>query len=321
MARYVPERLVLNKELADMIGVDTEWIIQRTGIRQRYFAGEGEATSDLAVAAGAKALAVADTSVDAVILATTTPDHPCPATAPLIAERLGLQTPLAMDVSAACAGFVYGLGIAAGLIAAGIAQRVLLIGAETYSTLLAPGDRVNGAIFGDGAGAVVLRAGDPGEPGAVGPFHFASDGSGHELITVPAGGSRQRSTGKAAEPGDEYFTMNGQAVYREAIQRMTESCQYVLAQAGVPAQAVDWLLPHQANLRILRAVAAKLGIPAERCIANIALVGNTAAASIPIALADAASDGKLLPSQLLLLTAFGGGLTWGSCFLRWPDLR
>jgi 3-oxoacyl-[acyl-carrier-protein] synthase III len=326
VARHVPRRRVPNHELAGMIGVDTQWIIQRTGIRQRYFAAEGEATSDLAVAAGAKALAAAgagagaDTAADAVILATTTPDHPCPATAPLIAERLGLRTPLAMDVSAACAGFVYGLGTAAGLIAAGIAQRVLLIGAETYSTILAPGDRVNGAIFGDGAGAVVLRAGDPAEPGAVGPFHFASDGSGHELITVRAGGSRGRSTGKPPEPGDEFFSMNGQAVYRTAIRRMTESCRHVLDQAGVPVGAVDWLVPHQANLRILRAVAANLGMPAERCVANIALVGNTAAASIPIALADASADGTLAPGQRVLLTAFGGGLAWGSCYLRWPHM-
>lgn len=165
LARHLPERRVPNQELVDSLGVSGEWIVQRTGIHERYFAAPGEATSDLAVTVGAKVLAAAGGGADAVILATTTPDQPCPATAPLIAERLGLGTPLAMDVSAACAGFVYGLGTAAGLISAGIARRVLLIGAETYSTILAPGDRVNGAIFGDGAGAVLLRAGEPDEPG------------------------------------------------------------------------------------------------------------------------------------------------------------
>jgi dodecanoy-ACP synthase len=322
LARHLPERRVPNQELADSLGVSGEWIVQRTGIRERYFAAPGEATSDLAVAVGAKALAAAgDGGADAVILATTTPDQSCPATAPLIAERLDLGTPLAMDVSAACAGFVYGLGTAAGLISAGIARRVLLIGAETYSTILAPGDRVNGAIFGDGAGAVLLRAGDPDEPGAVGPFDFGSDGAGHGLIMVPAGGSRQRSSGVAPEPGDEYFSMNGQPVYRQAIQRMTESCQRVLDLAGLPAAKIDRLVPHQANLRILHAVADRLGIPEERCVANIAQVGNTAAASIPIALADAASSGQMQPGQHVLLTAFGGGLAWGSCYLTWPDVH
>lgn len=321
LARHLPQRRVPNQELVDSLGVSGEWIVQRTGIRERYFAAPGEATSDLAVAAGEKVLAAAGGGADAVILATTTPDEPCPATAPLIAERLGLGTPLAMDVSAACAGFVYGLGTAAGLISAGIARRVLLIGAETYSTILAPGDRVNGAIFGDGAGAVLLRAGDHDEPGAVGPFDFGSDGAGHDLIVVPAGGSRQRSRDVPPEPGDEYFAMNGQPVYRQAIARMTESCQHVLDLAGIPAAKIDRLVPHQANLRILHAVAGKLGIPEDRCVANIAQVGNTAAASIPIALADAASCGQLQPGQHVLLTAFGGGLAWGSAYLTWPDVN
>ncbi len=325
LARHLPERRVPNQELIDSLGVSGEWIVQRTGIRERYFAAPGEATSDLAVAAGAKVLAAADDGAgggaDAVILATTTPDQTCPATAPLIAERLGLSTPLAMDVSAACAGFLYGLGTAAGLISAGIAKRVLLIGAETYSTILAPGDRVNGAIFGDGAGAVLLRAGAPDEPGAIGPFDFGSDGSGHELIMVPAGGSRQRSRGVPPEPGEEYFTMNGQPVYRQAIQRMAESCQRVLDLAEIPVAKIDRLVPHQANLRILHAVAARLGIAEDRCVANIAQVGNTAAASIPIALADATSSGQMQPGQHVLLTAFGGGLAWGSCYLTWPDVH
>ncbi|GAA4083520.1 ketoacyl-ACP synthase III [Nonomuraea soli] len=324
LGRAVPERVVGNDELERRLETTAEWIERRTGIRRRHRVAAGQSTSDLAVAAATPALRSAGIDgggADAVVLATTTPDRLCPATAPEVARRLGLGTVPAFDVSAACAGFVYGLATATGLIGAGIAERVLLVAAETYSAIVDPRDRTNAAIFGDGAGAVVLRAGEPGEPGAVGPFDLGSDGAGGDLIKVEAGGARQRSSGRPASPGEEFFTMDGRSVYRQAVERMSASSRGVLGRAGLSCAEVDRLVPHQANLRIIESVAGHLGIPADRCVSNIAEVGNTAAASIPIALADAAVAGQLEQGHRVLLTAFGGGLAWGSCLLTWPKLE
>ncbi|MFE1796537.1 MULTISPECIES: beta-ketoacyl-ACP synthase III [unclassified Streptomyces] len=317
----LPPRAVPNDELAAGLDSSEEWIRSRTGIEQRYFAEQGTATSDLAVGAGERALKSAGVStVDAVLVATTTPDRPCPATAPVVAARLGMRGTAAYDVSAVCTGFVYGLATAAGLISAGVADRVLVIGAETFSTLLDPEDRSTAVIFGDGAGAVVLRSGDPAEPGALGPFDLGSDGDGEDLITVPAGGSRQRLSGLAPAAGEQYFAMSGKEVFRHAVLRMTGSARTVLSRAGWRAEDVDHLVSHQANLRITNHVADDLGIPRNRCVSNIAEVGNTAAASIPLALDQAHTEGALRPGGRMLLTAFGGGLTWGATVLTWPDL-
>ncbi|MBZ3905530.1 beta-ketoacyl-ACP synthase III [Streptomyces griseiscabiei] len=319
LAGWVPSRTVTNEQLAGRLGTDDAWIRARTGIRTRHAVEPGQATSDLAVEAGRRALASAGPGgADAVLLATTTPDHPCPATAPAVAARLGLTGAAAFDIGAVCAGFVHGLASAAGLIAAGIARRVLLIGADTYSTIVDPLDRGNAILFGDGAGAVVLRAGHPDEPGAVGHFDLGSDGTHEDLITVAAGGSRGRS--RPGEPSREerHFAMRGREVYRHAVTRMAESARTTLTRAGRKTDDVDHFVPHQANLRILYAVADDLGLPRERCATHVESVGNTGAASIPLALADAASRGVLRPGDRLLLTAFGGGLTWGSCLLTWP---
>ncbi|MEV7142016.1 beta-ketoacyl-ACP synthase III [Streptomyces tauricus] len=317
----LPPRAVPNDELAAGLESSGEWIRSRTGIEQRYFAERGTATSDLAVGAGERALKSAGVStVDTVLVATTTPDRPCPATAPVVAARLGMRGTAAYDVSAVCTGFVYGLATAAGLISAGVADRVLVIGAETFSTLLDLEDRSTAVIFGDGAGAVVLRSGDPAEPGALGPFDLGSDGEGEDLITVPAGGSRQRLSGLAPAAGERYFAMSGKEVFRHAVLRMTGSARTVLARAGWRARDVDHLVSHQANLRITNHVADDLGVPRDRCVSNIAEVGNTAAASIPLALDQAHTEGALRPGGRMLLTAFGGGLTWGSTVLTWPDL-
>ncbi|MFI6481024.1 beta-ketoacyl-ACP synthase III [Nonomuraea sp. NPDC050663] len=324
LGRVVPERVVGNDELERRLATTAEWIERRTGIRRRHRVAPGQSTSDLAVAAGSLALrsaGIGGGEAGAVVLATTTPDRLCPATAPEVAQRLGLGTVPAFDVSAACAGFVYGLATAAGLISAGIAERVLLVAAETYSAIVDPGDRTNAAIFGDGAGAVVLRAGDPDEPGAVGPFDLGSDGAGGDLIKVEAGGARQRSSGRPPRAGEEFFSMDGRSVYRQAVERMSASSREVLGRAGLSCAEVDRLVPHQANMRIIESVAGHLGIPADRCVSNIAEVGNTAAASIPIALADAAAAGQLEQGHRVLLTAFGGGLAWGSCLLTWPKLE
>ena len=279
------------------------------------------ATSELAVEAGQRALKSAGIdTVDAVIVATTTPDRPCPATAPEVASRLGLGTIAAFDISAVCTGFIYALANGAGLIAAGIADLVLVIGAEVFTSILNPHDRTTRAIFGDGGGAAVLRAGSPDELGAIGPFTLGSDGRGADLIMVPAGGSRLPYGKTSPDDPGLYFTMQGQAVYRLAVEMMTQTSSRVIELANWPLSAVDWLVCHQANRRILTAVAGRLGIPADRCLVDIDQVGNTAAASIPLALAHGATAGMLRPGDRVVLTGFGGGLTWGSTLLRWPDI-
>jgi len=314
---HVPPRIVTNDELSQTLDTNDEWIRTRTGIAQRRWADPGTSTADLATEAGARALKSAGAGeCDAVIVATMTPDRICPATAPEVAARLGLPHVAAFDVGAVCTGFVYGLATANGLIAAGIARRVLVIGAEVMSAVLDPADRSSTVIFGDGAGALVLRAGDPDEPGTVGPFDLGSDGEGADLIEIPAGGSRLPTGRDQPDRSQHYFRMDGREVYRHAIPRMVESSRAVLAKAGVQVADVDRLVGHQANARILNAVGERLGVPPERCTVNIDRYGNTSGATIPLALADAG----LVAGDRVLLTAFGGGLTWGSALLTWPDL-
>ncbi|MFF7987476.1 beta-ketoacyl-ACP synthase III [Streptomyces sp. NPDC007901] len=316
----LPPRAVTNAELSTELDTSDAWIVSRTGIRQRHVVDPGTATGDLATEAGARALKSAGVdSVDFVVLATATPDRPCPATAPEVASRLGMTGTPAFDLSAVCTGFVYGLATAAGLLSTGAARRVLLIGADTFSTILHPDDRSSRVVFGDGAGAVVLRAGDAREPGALGPMDLGSDGTLGELIMIPDGGSRSRSGDPAArELG--YFTMHGRSVFRAAVERMTASSRAVLERRGWTPGDVDCLVPHQANARITDAVGERLGIPPERRVSNVERVGNTAAASIPLALADAVARGTLRAGARVLLTAFGGGATWGSTAVVWPDI-
>ena len=322
LGTWVPPRVVPNAEIAARLDTSDEWIHARTGIRERHVVEPGMSTSDLAVEAGLRALKSADTDrIDALVLATTTPDRPCPATAPDVAHRIGLDRCAAFDVNAVCTGFLYGLAAGAGLIAAGVAEQVLVIGADTFTTIIDPECRSTAAIFGDGAGAVVLRAGGAGEPGALGPFDLGSDGQDADLIMVPGGGSRQRSTKEPATPGAEYFTMAGKAVFRKAIFQMAGSAQAVLRKAGLGLRDVDRFVIHQANARIINGVADMLGQPAAKFVRNIDQVGNTAAASVPLALNSACADGDLRAGQRVLLGAFGGGLTWGSTVLRWPDIE
>ncbi|WP_284575264.1 beta-ketoacyl-ACP synthase III [Streptomyces sp. 2P-4] len=332
LGTYVPPRVVTNDDLSRTMDTTDEWIRTRTGITRRHWADPGTATGDLAVEAGARALKSAGSAdVDLVVLATTTPDHPCPATAPDVAARLGLGNAAAYDIAAVCSGFVYALAAAAGAIASGTAERVLVIGAETYSTILDPADRTTSVIFGDGAGAVVLRAGEPDEPGALLGYDLGSDGSLKDLITVPGGGSRQRSeaAGEAADsagssvggrPADSYFTMQGKQVFRHAVTRMAASSKAMLRRAGWEPESVDWFVGHQANVRILHAVADQLGMDRGRTVVNLDRVGNTSAASIPLALADAIAAGQVGPGDRVLMSAFGGGVTWGSTALVWPDI-
>jgi 3-oxoacyl-[acyl-carrier-protein] synthase III len=319
---WLPARVVTNAELCTRLDTSEDWILSRTGISCRRRIEPGEATSDLAVKAGSAALKSAGgMPVQAVVLATTTPDYRCPATAPAVASRLGLGGVAAFDVSAVCSGFLYGLATAAGFIAAGMAERVLLIAAEAFSTLLNPDDRTTQPIFGDGAGAVVLRRGRAGEPGAIGPVVLGSDGDRSELITVKAGGSRQPSQGPVLGDGSQYFQMRGREVYREAIGRMSAAGTEALTAVGWQLSDVDRLVAHQANARINATVAATLSLRRDAVAQNIADVGNTAAASIPVLLTQAALNGTLKPGHRVLLVAFGGGLTWGAATLTWPDLE
>jgi 3-oxoacyl-[acyl-carrier-protein] synthase-3 len=318
---WVPPNPVTNAHLSQRLNTSDDWIRSRTGIAQRYFAHPGMATSDLAVEAGRRALGSAGGgAVDAVVVATTTPDRPCPATAPEVAWRLGLTGVAAYDVGAVCTGFIYALASAAGLISAGAADRVLVIGAETFSSIVDPQDRGTAVIFGDGAGAVVLRRGDSGEPGAIGPFDLGSDGEANDMITVRAGGSRQRLSGVAPGARDHYFSMAGREVFFHAVQRMTASIRTVMERAGWRASDLDRFVCHQANMRIINQLADDLGLARSQIVSNIARVGNTAAASIPLALADGVADQVLRAGDRVLLTAFGGGLTWGSTVLVWPCL-
>lgn len=322
----LPPRLVTNDELARRLDTSDEWIRTRTGIGQRYWV-DGMATSDLAVDAGRRALKEADgEAVDLVVLATTTPDHPCPGTAPDVAARLGLGTAAAFDVSAVCSGFVYGLATAAAHVTAGLAERALVIGAETYSTILDPEDRGTSVIFGDGAGAVLLRAGRADEPGALLGFDLGSDGSLKDLIVIPGGGSRERTRPAGAGPEPEaappsaYLRMEGRTIFRHAVLRMAASARSLLSDTGWHPDSVDRFVGHQANLRILHAVADQFGIDRDRAVVDLDRVGNTSAASIPLALSHAADAGRITPGDRVLVSAFGGGATWGSTALIWPDI-
>jgi 3-oxoacyl-[acyl-carrier-protein] synthase III len=320
LGAWVPPRVVTNAELTARLDTTDEWIRTRTGIEQRHLASPGMSTSDLAVEAGARALkSSGDAHVDAVLVATMTPDRSCPATAPEVASRLGLPTVAAYDVGAVCSGFIYSLASAAGLIAIGLAERVLVIGAETLSSVTNPADRTTAVVLADGAGAVVLRAGDPDEPGALGPFDLGSDGDSSDLIAVPAGGARQRLSGQPTPAEDFYFAMDGREVFRNAVVRMVASSRTVLERVGWAVSDVDRLVAHQANQRIVLRLADELGLDRARAVSNIARVGNTGGASIPLALADAEARGGLGPGDRVLLTAFGGGLTWGSTVCVWPD--
>jgi 3-oxoacyl-[acyl-carrier-protein] synthase-3 len=321
LGAWLPGTVVTNGELAAKLDTSDEWIRRRTGIQERRRAGRGGSTSELAIEAGRLALKAARTAaVDALVLATTTPDQPCPATAPSVASALGLTGIAAFDVSAVCTGFMYGLATASGLIRAGHADSVLLIGAETYSSLLDPDDRTTAAIFGDGAGGVVLRSGSADELGAVGRCVLGSDGNHADLIQVPAGGSRQRLSGRAAQPADWFFQMQGQQTYRHAVERMTECAAASLRLASWRPADVDRFIAHQANARIIDAVAARLGLPPDRGLSNIGKVGNTAAASIPLLMAESVASGALGAGHRTLLAAFGGGLTWGATTLVWPHV-
>ncbi|MEU1536180.1 beta-ketoacyl-ACP synthase III [Streptomyces fagopyri] len=317
---WLPPEAVPNTEVAQRLGVTEKWILQRTGVRSRRRASPGAATVSMAVEAGSRALkSQGHGQVDAVLLATMTPDRTAPAGAPEIASRLGLSGVAAFDLNAACSGFVYALSVAAGFIATGTAERVLVIGADTMSRVVDPWDRTTAAIFGDGAGAVVVRAGRSEEPGALGPFVLGSDGTDADLLCAAAGDSRAQNAHTAQERRS-YLRMDGRQLFRNAVERMREAIQETVDRSGWVLPDVDSFAIHQANARILQALSTSLAVPGERWLSNIAHVANTSAASVPLLLDHSVRDGSLTPGARVAVAAFGGGLTWAATTVVWPEL-
>ncbi|MGW0312593.1 beta-ketoacyl-ACP synthase III [Streptomyces flavidovirens] len=318
LGSYLPPQKVSNDDLASRLDTTDEWIRTRIGIAERHIADHATATSDLAAEAGRRAMKSAEVEhVDAVILATATPDHHGPGTAPLVAHKLGLRHVPAFDLGAGCSGFVYATTVAAGLIHARTASTVLVIGAEKMSAVIDPADRSTAPIFGDGAGAVVLTAGHADEPGTLGPAAWGSDGEHADAIYIPDGGSR-RPPRTTDDLKNRYVHMKGNEVFRHAVRRITQVTQESASAAGWSIQDIDRLIVHQANARISAAVANTLGIPPQCVPSNISHVGNTSAASIPLLLSHSAIDGQLKARQRVLVTSFGAGFTWAATTLLWP---
>jgi 3-oxoacyl-[acyl-carrier-protein] synthase III len=307
---YLPRQIVTNAELATRVDTSDEWIRARTGICQRHIAADSEKTSDLATAAARQALeraGVAISEIDAIIVATTTPDQTFPATATRVQANLGMTSGFAFDVQAVCSGFIYALSIADGLLRTGQARTIVIIGAETMSRMLDWNDRASCVLFGDGAGAVVLRA-EIGTRGIL-ATRLHSDGRHGALLQSDGGPSSTRTVG--------HLRMQGQEVFRHAVQNLTSVMREVLAETGLSAGDIDWIIPHQANRRILDATAAKIGVDDQRVVITVDRHANTSAASVPLALDVAVQDGRIQPGQLLLLEAMGAGFTWGASLVRW----
>jgi 3-oxoacyl-[acyl-carrier-protein] synthase-3 len=312
---YLPERIVTNADLAKKLETSDEWIQQRTGIRQRHIAADGEFTSHLAIKAAQRALDASGMTagdLDLIVLATATPDETFPATATRVQAALGMTRGSAFDVQAVCAGFIYGLSVADSMIKTGIASTALVIGAETFSRILDWNDRGTCVLFGDGAGAVVLKAeqgqGTAHDRGVL-AHALHSDGRQHDILYVDGGPSSTRTTG--------FLRMEGKEVFKHAVVNMAAVVGEVLDKAGLTARDIDWLVPHQANKRIIDGTGRKLGLPPERVVVTVDKHANTSAASIPLALEAAVSDGRIKRGDLLLLEGIGGGLAWGASLVRW----
>ena len=314
----VPERLLTNADFEERVDTSDAWIVERTGIRERHVAGPEDTTASLAVDAGTAAIkhaGITPDAVDLLIVATATPEQPVPHTGAFVGEGLGLRCG-SFDLGAGCAGFVYTLVVGSSLLTAGGLDHVLIVGAETLSRIIDPDDRATCVLFGDGAAAAVLgRAADDG-PGLL-AWDLGCDGSAAGLLAIRAGGSRMPATPETIAAREHYLKMAGQEVFRRAVRVVVDSARVTLERAGVSASDVAWFVPHQANIRIIDSAANRLGVARERTIVNIDRYGNTSAASIPLALAEAAEDGRLRDGDLVLMSGFGAGMTWGSALLRW----
>jgi 3-oxoacyl-[acyl-carrier-protein] synthase-3 len=312
---YLPKQVLTNADLAKRLETSDDWIRERTGIRERRIAAEGEFTSDLAIAASQEALRAAGlnaNAIDLIVLATATPDETFPATATTVQARLGMTRGAAFDVQAVCSGFIYALATADNFIKAGQAKNALVIGAETFSRILDWNDRTTAVLFGDGAGALVLSAaqgqGTVADRGVL-STHLFSDGRQHDLLYVDGGPSKTKTTG--------FLRMEGREVFRHAVTNLSDAIELAIKSNGLTAADIDWFVPHQANQRILDATARKVGVHPSQVISTVAVHANTSAASVPLALVTAVNDGRIKRDQLLVLEAMGGGFTWGSSLIRW----
>lgn len=317
VGHYAPAKVLTNADLEKILDTSDEWITTRTGMKRRHVSAADEATSDLAIAAAREALARANLKakqIDCYVVATVTPDFAFPATGCIVASKLGVSGKPAFDIEIACSGFIYGLTVVSSLIRAGVYKRVMLIGAETLTKLVNYQDRSTAILFGDGAGAVIL------EESPIDSFLAAdlgSDGTTPETLYLPAGGSRQPITPAALTAHDDKIHMAGREVFKYAVNRMVESSLNVLTRVNLSPADVSYLIPHQANRRIIDAAAQRLSMPPEKVIVNIQEYGNTSAASIPMALSEAESEGKLKSDDLIVFTGFGAGLSWGAVAWRW----
>jgi 3-oxoacyl-[acyl-carrier-protein] synthase-3 len=314
----VPERRVTNAELEQRVDTTDEWIVERTGIRERRAVSDGETTASLAIEAGTAAIkhaGITPEDVDLLIVATATPEQPIPHTGAFVGDGLGLRCG-SFDLAAGCAGFVYELVTGAALLTSGGLGHVLVIGAETLTRIANPTDRGTIILFGDAAAAAVLAPSPDDGPGLL-AWDLGCDGSATGLLEMPAGGSRLPASAETVAAGLHFIKMQGQEVFRRAVRAVVDSAKATLERAGASANDVDWFVPHQANARIIEAAASRLGIPAAQTVVNIDRYGNTSAASIPLAMAEAAEDGRIKDGDLVLLSGFGAGMTWGSALLRW----
>ena len=320
--RYVPERVLSNHDLEQMVETSDEWIRERTGIVERRIAAPDQAASDLAFLAAQRALAmarIAPTQIDHIIVATTTPDRILPSCACTLQQKLGASGAAAYDVFAACTGFVFGLGIANGLVAGGVADTVLVVGVEVLSRITDLTDRNTVVLFGDGAGAAVVKACEPGRGILAVDMH--SDGELGQVLEIPAGISRNPASEATVRGHEHFIRMQGKKLFPFAVRSMEDSMRKVMAAAGWSAAELDLCVPHQANLRIIDAVRERLGLPEERVVVNIDRYGNTSSASIPIALDECVRAGRLGPGDKLGMCAFGGGATWGAAAVAWTPER
>lgn len=317
---YAPERVLTNEDLAKMVDTSDEWIRARSGIRERRIAAEDEATSDLAVQAAKRALADANvpaSEIDLVVVATVTPDSPMPATACIIQHKLGVPTTAAcFDLNAACSGFVYALDTACAMLSSGRYKKALVIGAEKLSSVVNWQDRTTCLLFGDGAGAAVVGLSDTPGIGLIGT-RLGALGEDTDLLCISAGGSRMPTSPESIARGDQFIKMKGKEVFKLAVRVMEEAARDILEQHGLAATQIGLVIPHQANLRIIDAIAQYLELPVERFFVNVDRYGNTSAASIPIAMDEARKAGRIKPGDVTLLVAFGAGLTYGSALIRW----
>ncbi|MFE4711535.1 MULTISPECIES: beta-ketoacyl-ACP synthase III [Paenibacillus] len=316
--KYVPEKILTNSDLEKIVDTNDEWIVSRTGIRERHIAAPHEATSDLAYEASLKALESAGMKaedLDLIIVATITPDSAFPSTACILQDKLGAKGAAAFDLSAACSGFVYSLATAVGFIQNGMYNNALIIGADTLSRITDYTDRNTCVLFGDGAGAVII--GEVPEGRGFQSFDLGAEGSGGDLLKQEAGGSRLPASQSTVEDKKHFIYMNGREVFKFAVRIMGTATERVLTKAGLAKEDVDLFVPHQANIRIIQSAMQRLDLPPEKCVINVDRYANTSAASIPLALVEAAEEGRMKEGDKVLMVGFGGGLTWGASVLVW----